>query len=71
MSQFFTSGGQSIGASASASVLPMIIQDWFPLGLTGLISLLSSKDLFYDWAICHKGNSAGYGSAGMYLLRED
>ena len=39
MSQLFTSGGQSIGASASASVLPMNIQDWFPLGLTGLISL--------------------------------
>ena len=39
MSQFFTSGGQSIGASASASVLPMNIQGWFPLGLTGLISL--------------------------------
>ena len=37
----FTPGGQSIGASASASVLPMNIQDWFPLGLTGLISLLS------------------------------
>ena len=41
MSQFFASGGQSIGASASASVLPMTIQGWFPLGLTGLISLLS------------------------------
>ena len=39
--QFFTSSGQSIGASASASVLPMNIQDWFPLGLTGLISLQS------------------------------
>ena len=38
MSQFFTSGGQSIGASASASALPMNIQDWFPLGLTGWIS---------------------------------
>ena len=37
MSQFFASGGQSIGASASASVLPMNIQNWFPLGLTGLI----------------------------------
>ena len=34
MSQFFTSGGQSIGISASASILPMNIQDWFPLGLT-------------------------------------
>ena len=41
MSQFFTSNGQSIGASASASVLPMNIQGWFPLGLTGLISLQS------------------------------
>ena len=41
MSQLFTSGGQSIGVSASASVLPMNIQDWFPLGLTGWISMLS------------------------------
>ena len=41
MSQFFTSDGESIGVSASASVLPMNIQDWFPLGLTGLISLQS------------------------------
>ena len=41
MSRLFTSGGQSIGASASASVLPVNIQGWFPLGLTGLISLLS------------------------------
>ena len=40
MSQFFASGGQSIGVSASASVLPMNIQDWFLLGLTGLISML-------------------------------
>ena len=41
MSQFFTSGGHSIGVSSSASVLPMSIQDWFPLGLTGWISLQS------------------------------
>ena len=41
MSQFFTSGGQSIGVSASASVLPMNAQDWFPLGWTGWISLQS------------------------------
>ena len=40
-SQFFTSGGQSIGVSASVSVLPMNIQGWFPLGLTGWISLQS------------------------------
>ena len=44
MSQFFASGGQSIGASASASVLPMNIKSWFPLGLTGLI-FLQSKGL--------------------------
>ena len=42
MSWLFTSGGQSIGASALASVLPMNIQGWFPLGLTGLIFLLSN-----------------------------
>ena len=41
VSQLFTSGGQSIGASASASVLPMNIQGWSPLGWTGLTSLLS------------------------------
>ena len=41
MSQFFTSGGQSIGVSASASVLPMNVQDQLPLGWTGLISLQS------------------------------
>ena len=41
MSQFFTSGDQSNGVSASASVLPMNIQDWFPLGWANLISLQS------------------------------
>ena len=41
MSQLFASGGQSIGTSASSLVLPMNSQGWFPLGLTGLISLLS------------------------------
>ena len=41
MSLFFTSDSHSIGVSASASVLPMNIQAWFPLGLTGLISLQS------------------------------
>ena len=48
-SQLSASGGQSIGASASASVLPMNIQDWFPLGWTSLIFLLSkglSRDFF-------------------------
>ena len=41
VSQFFTSGGQNIGVSASASVLPMNTQDWSPLGWTGWISLQS------------------------------
>ena len=45
LSQLFTSGGQSIEASASASVLPISSQGWFPLGLTGLISLQSQRTL--------------------------
>ena len=43
MSQFFTSGGQSTGVSALASVLPMNTQDWSPLGWTGWISLQSKE----------------------------
>ena len=46
MSLLFTSGGQSIGVSASASVLPMNIQDWFPLGWTGLIYPRDSISLY-------------------------
>ena len=45
MSQFLTSGGQSIGVSASTSILPMNIQDWFPLGWTGLIFLFKRASL--------------------------
>ena len=48
MSQFFSLGGQSIGASASASVPPMNIQDWFPLGWTGLIRWLHLGWYTYD-----------------------
>ena len=43
MSWLFASGGQSIGVSASASVLPMNIQDWYPLGWTGWISFLFKR----------------------------
>ena len=43
MSQFFASGSQTIGVSTSASVLPMNMKDWFPLGLTGLISSQESS----------------------------
>ena len=59
MSQLFTSGGQSIGASASASVLPVNIQGWFPLGLIGLISLqskgLSRVCYFSEPVLLHDG----------------
>ena len=48
MSQLFASGGHSIGVSASSSVLLMNIQDWFPLGWTGWISLLP-KGLHFMW----------------------
>ena len=53
MSQFFTSGGRSIGASALASVLPMNIQGWLPSGLTCLISLLSEgfSRVFYNTTV--------------------
>ena len=47
ISWLFISGDQSTGASASASVLPMNIQGWFPLGLTGLISLFMTLGIFY------------------------
>ena len=68
-SQFFPSGGQSIGTSASASVLPMNMQDQFPLGLTGLISLQSKglsgvfsnttvqKHLFFSAQLSLRSNS--------------
>ena len=50
MNQFFTSGGQSIGVSASASVLPMNIQDWFPLGLTETCKILKfGKHKTFSW----------------------
>ena len=53
MSRFFASGGQSIGVSASASVLPMNIQDWFPLEGTGLISLQGLSRVFSNTtAVC-------------------
>ena len=51
MSQFFTWGGHSIRVSASASVLPMNIQDWFPLGWTGWISLQSVRNRYSVFAI--------------------
>ena len=69
MSQLFASGGQSIGVSTSASVPPMNIQDWFPLGLAGLIFLLpkglwrffsnttAPKHQFFSAQLCLWSNS--------------
>ena len=69
VSQLFTSGGQNIGVSASASVLPMNIQDWSPLGWTGRISLQSKglsrvfsnttvqKHQFFDAQLSSQSNS--------------
>ena len=55
MCPFFTSGGQSIGVSAAASVLPMNIEDWFPLGLTDWISLQNKE---YSSLIYHHNSKA-------------
>ena len=64
MSQFFASGGQSIGASALASVLPVNIQDWFPLRLTGWFSLMSKvfSRVFSSTTIwkCHFFNAQSF-----------
>ena len=69
LSQFSTSGGQSVGVSASASVLPMNTRDWSPLGWTGWISLQSKglsrvsscttvqKDQFFDTQLSSQSNS--------------
>ena len=49
MSQLFASGGQSIGASASATVLPVSIKEWFPLGLTGWFDLFAVKGILKNF----------------------
>ena len=67
MSHLFASSHQSIGASASASVLPMNIQGWFPLGLTGLISLQSkglSRVLIGEIALGRHTKCCAQGSKG-------
>ena len=60
MNQFFASGGQSIGVSASASVLPMNIHNWFPLGWTGWISLQSKglSRVFSNTTVQHHSSKA-------------
>ena len=63
MSQFFASGGQSIGVSASASVLPMNTQDWSPLGWTGWISL-QPKGLSRPFSNSRKRRQQNNGKTG-------
>ena len=58
MSQIFVSGSQGVGASASASILPMNFQDWFPLGLTGLISMQSKGLSGVDSHSVHQPDSS-------------
>ena len=71
-SQLFASGGQSTRASASASVLPMNIQGWFPLGLTGLISLLSKRlSRLSSSAPQFKGISSSNAYSGLISFRID
>ena len=65
VSQFFVSGGQNIGVSASASVLPMNIQDWFPLGLAGLFSLQSALVLGH---VGFSSHSIQLNSCGTWTL---
>ena len=68
MSQFFASCGQRIGASASASVLPMNIQDWFPLGLTGLIPL-QSKGLSRVFSSNHSSKASIFRPAAFFTVQ--
>ena len=67
MSQFFPSGGQSTGVSASASVLPVNIQDWFLLGLTGLI--LQSKGLFESLLQPHSSNASILWGSAFFIVQ--
>ena len=64
VSQLLGSGGHSMGASASASVLPMNIQGWFPLGLTGLISLLS-KGLWRIFIQHHSSKASNFSALSL------
>ena len=68
MSQLFKSGGQSIGASVSASVLPMNIQGWFPLGLTCLISL-QSKTLYKSLLQHHSSKASIFWRSAFFWVQ--
>ena len=67
VSRLFTSGGQSIGASPSAPILPMNIQNWLPLGLTGLISLQPKGPLYGGHIQCRKWLLGVGGHSSLFL----
>ena len=71
VSRLFASGGQSIGASASPSVLPVNIQGWFPLGLTGLISLSEVKPLSRAWLFATPWTVAHQAPTSMGFSRQE
>ena len=68
MCQLFTSGGQNIGVSASASVLPMNTQDWFPLGWTGWISL-QSKGLLKSLLQHHSSKASILRHSAFFIVQ--
>ena len=68
MSQFFTSGGQSIGVSASASVLPMNIQDWFPLGLTAQ-GLLAAQGTLKSLLQHHSSKASIFQHSAFFIVQ--
>ena len=69
MSQFFPSGGQSIGVSASASVLPMKIQDWFPLGVTGWISLIAVHGTLKSLLQHHSSKASTFQCSAFFVVQ--
>ena len=68
VSQFFASGGQSIGVSASAPVLPMNIQDWFSLGLTGLI-LLAVQRIYKNFLQHHSSKASTLWHSAFFIVQ--
>ena len=69
MSQLFASGGQSIGVSASASVLPINIQDWFPLGVTGVTSL-QSKGILKTLLQHHSSKASVLRCSALFMMEK-
>ena len=69
MSRFFISGGQSIGVSASASVLPMNIQDWFLLGLTGWMDLLAIQGTLKSFLQYHSSKASILWCSAFFIVQ--